>query len=158
MWDIVEAKNHHSEGACHVLNRTILEVCAPDYNNDATIIEEWLSNKTVQNVTSWIESTKLFSVVCIGTNDNVVGFGLTTLDGEILLNYVLPEFLYQGIGKKMLALLEKKIISTGIHEIIVVSSITAKSFYERNGYVKNGEPIRVGNIQGDFPLIKQVFT
>ena len=158
MWPIVEAKNHHSKGAYHVLNRTILEVCAPDYNNDAKIIEEWLSNKTVQNVTSWIESTKLFSVVCIGNNGNVVGFGLTTLDGEILLNYVLPEFLFQGIGKKMLALMEKKIISTGIHEIIVVSSITAKPFYERNGYVKNGEPIRVGNIQGDFPLIKQVFT
>ncbi len=158
MWNIIEAEKCHSEGACNVLNRTIIEVCAPDYNNDEEVIEEWISNKTIQNVTSWIESTKLFSMVCVTGNDNVVGFGLITFDGEILLNYVLPEFLYQGIGKKMLALMEKKMISIGVHEITVTSSITAKPFYERNGYEKSGEPIMVGSVQGDFPLIKRALT
>jgi hypothetical protein len=35
-----------------------------------------------------------------------------------------------------------------------VSSIPAKEFYERNGYVSDGAPRLVGRIVGDFPLIK----
>ena len=39
---------------------------------------------------------------------------------------------------------------------LVISTITAKNFYERNGFVENGEPEYVGNILGDFPLTKHL--
>jgi histone acetyltransferase (RNA polymerase elongator complex component) len=47
---------------------------------------------------------------------------------------------------------------SGIQALSVVSTITAKNFYERNGFVKNGEPEYVGAILGDFPLIKHLNT
>ena len=56
----------------------------------------------------------------------------------------------------MLAKLEIHASLLGINEIKVVSSLSAKEFYERNGYVKNGTPKYVGHILGDFPLIKHI--
>jgi GNAT superfamily N-acetyltransferase len=54
---------------------------------------------------------------------------------EILLNYVLPDALYQGIGKGMLQALESHAIASGVEHIELMSTIPAKAFYERNGYV-----------------------
>jgi hypothetical protein len=73
-----------------------------------------------------------------------------------MLNYVVPEILHQGIGKGMLQALDTHAIASGLEHIEVVSSIPAKAFYERNGYVSNGPPRSVGRIIGDFPLVKQL--
>ena len=78
------------------------------------------------------------------------------LNRQIVLNYVLPEALHQGIGKAMLKALEAQAIASGIDHIRVLSSIPARTFYERNGYVSNGAPRHVGRILGDFPLIKRM--
>ena len=73
---------------------------------------------------------------------------------EIMLNYVLPEALHQGIGKGMLQALETHAIASGVEHIDVVSTIPAKAFYERNGCVSSGAPRHVGRVIGDFPLVK----
>jgi GNAT superfamily N-acetyltransferase len=73
-----------------------------------------------------------------------------------MLNYVLPEALHRGIGKGMLQALEAQAIVSGVERIGVVSTIPAKAFYERNGYVSNGAPMNVGRIIGDFPLVKMM--
>jgi len=154
MYKIREAIPSDSAKACEVLRRSISEICSLDYNNQS-VIEEWLVNKTENNVNKWIQSVNLYSVVC--TNDDlIVGFGAITLKGEILLIYLVPEALYKGNGKLMLEAMEERIISEGIEEIHTVSTITAKPFYERNGYTKNGMPLLVGNIKGNFPLIKKI--
>jgi hypothetical protein len=54
----------------------------------------------------------------------------------------------------MLYALESHAIASGAEHIDVVSTIPAKAFYERNGYVSNGAPRLVGRIVGDFPLVK----
>jgi len=154
MYKVREAIPSDSAEACKVLRRSIVELCALDYN-DQSIIDEWLHNKTVSNVKEWIQSDNSYSVVC--TNDVlVVGFGTITLGGEVLLIYLVPEATLKGNGKLMLEAMETRVISEGIEEIRTISSITAKPFYERNGYIKNGEPLLVGGIKGDFPLIKKV--
>jgi hypothetical protein len=56
----------------------------------------------------------------------------------------------------MLQALETHAIASGVERIEVVSSIPAKAFYERNGYVSNGVPRRVGRVIGDFPLAKRM--
>ena len=156
MYKVREATPSDSVEACEVLRRSISEVCSHDYN-DQSVIDEWLDNKTESNVKEWIQSVKTYSVVC--TNDDlVVGFGLITLEGEVLLLYLAPEALHKGNGKLILEAMEQRIISEGIEEIYTVSSITAKPFYERNGYTENEAPLLVGNIKGDFPLIKRVST
>jgi hypothetical protein len=153
MYKVREAIPTDSSPVCSVLRRSITEVCAPDYN-DQSIIDEWLSNKTEANIMKWIQSPNTYSVVCVGSNNDIVGFGLTTLKGEILLIYLVPEALYQGNGRLMLKQMENRIINEGINEIRTTSSVTAKAFYERNGFIEDGPPKLVGNIEGDFPLIK----
>jgi GNAT superfamily N-acetyltransferase len=155
MYKVRDAIPTNSEQVCNVLRRSILEVCAPEYD-DESVINDWLSNKTQENTLKWIESNNAYSVVCTSSENKVVGFGLITLDGEILLFYLVPEALYQGNGKLMLERMEKRIISEGVNEIRTTSSITAKSFYIKNGFVENGPPRLVGNIEGNFPLIKKV--
>ena len=91
----------------------------------------------------------------IAVNGSGLVLGFAAISGsEILLNYVVPEALHQGIGKRMLQALEAHAIASGRERIEVVSTIPAKAFYERNGYVSNGAPRHVGRIIGDFPLAK----
>ena len=56
----------------------------------------------------------------------------------------------------MLQVLAAHAIASGIEHVEVVSTIPAKAFYERNGYVSNGAPKHVGRIIGDFPLVEAV--
>ena len=150
---IRKATSEDAEAACSVLVRSIKEICAPYYENDEEILAQWLENKTPTNVRRWIESDRSYCVVAVNGSGLVVGFA-AIFGSEIMLNYVLPEALHQGIGKGMLQALEAQAIASGGGHIDVVSSIPAKAFYERNGYVSNGAPRHVGRLIGDFPLVK----
>jgi L-amino acid N-acyltransferase YncA len=155
MDDIIirKATPQDAEAACAVLVRSIKEICAPDYENDDQILAQWLENKTPDNVRRWIASERSYCVVAVNAQDEILGFASIS-GAEIMLNYVLPEALYRGIGKEMLRALEAHAVASGVDHITLVSSISAKGFYERNGYVSNGAPRHVGRIIGDFPLIK----
>lgn len=133
------------------------QTCAGDYNNDPQIIKEWLSNKTAKNISTWITSSANIAFAAVDMNSKkIVGFALINKNGEILLNYVLPSYLYKGVGKFLLTKIENAANTIEIKALTAISTITAKTFYERNGFIKNGEPEYVGNILGDFPLIKQL--
>ena len=142
-----------AEAACAVLVRSIKEICAPYYENDQEILAQWLENKTPTNVRRWIESDRSYCVVAVNAQSQVLGFASIS-GAEIMFNYVIPEVLYWGIGKRMLQALETQAIASGVEHIDVVSTIPAKEFYERNGYVSSGAPRHVGRIAGDFPLVK----
>jgi L-amino acid N-acyltransferase YncA len=150
---IRKATPEDAEAACAVLVRSIKEICAPYYENDEETLAQWLENKTPANVRRWIESERSYNVVAVNAQGQVLGFASMS-GAEIMLNYVLPEALYQGIGKGMLQALESHAIASGVEHIELMSTIPAKAFYERNGYVSNGAPKHVGRIIGDYPLIK----
>jgi len=152
---IRKATAQEAESACAVLVRSIKEICAPYYDNDEEILDQWLENKTPANVRRWIESDRSYCVMAINAEGQVLGFASIS-GAEIMLNYVLPEVLHRGIGKRMLQALEAHAVVSGVDHIRLVSSIPAKAFYERNGYVSNGAPRLVGRIIGDFPLIKRM--
>ncbi len=150
---IRKATAEDAETACVVLVRSIKEICAPSYENDDEILAQWLENKTPANVRRWIESERSYCV--LAENDKGVVVGFASISGcEIMLNYVLPEALHRGVGKRMLQALESHAITSGVEHIELMSTIPAKAFYERNGYVSNGAPKHVGRIIGDYPLIK----
>lgn len=156
MFKIVKAKTKDANEICLLLRRSISEVCAFDYGNNKQVLEEWLANKTIENVIHWINNTNRTTFICKGKNNEIVGFCMHDFFGEILLNYVLPPYMYKGVGKLLLAAMEDDFLKNKILEIKVISSITAKPFYERNGFIKNAEAIMVGDIEGDFPLIKRL--
>jgi GNAT superfamily N-acetyltransferase len=155
--EIRTVTSQDAETACAVLVRSINEICAPYYEHDQKILAEWLANKTPSNVRQWIEEDRCYSVVAVNRRSAVVGFAMIC-GSEILRNYVLPEALYRGIGKRMLQALEEHAITAGVKQIKLVSSIPAKAFYERNGYGSNGPARYVDHVLGDFPLIKTFQT
>lgn len=148
-----EAVASDAEEACAVLIESINTICAPFYNHDKDTISEWLENKTPDNVKKWIESEDTYCVVAEDAENDLVGFSCISGE-EIMLLYVIPQVLHKGVGKNMLAKLEIHARLSRIKDIKAVSSLSAKDFYERNGYVQNGTPKYVGQILGDFPLIK----
>ncbi len=58
-----------------LLHRLITEVCGPDYGNDRTVLEDWLSNKTPKNVANWISVGRGCSLVT-ERGTEIVGFVL----------------------------------------------------------------------------------
>lgn len=142
-----------AETICEVLRRSISEICAPDYGHDPSVLEEWLENKTTENIKTWLQSDSLVSMVA-EVNGKVVGYSMLATSGKIMLLYVTPEVLHQGAGKQLLARMEENAKSLDLSELRVVSTITARAFYERNGFTKDGEPRLVGTILGGFPLSK----
>ena len=156
---VITPSSEHSKELCDLLIESITMNCAADYNNDPQIMKEWLANKTPENISQWSNSTNNISLAALDAHKSKLsGFALMNKDGEILLNYVLPSHIYKGVGKVLLKEMEHIAKSSGIQSLSVVSTITAKHFYERNGFIKSGEPEYVGAILGDFPLIKHLNT
>lgn len=156
---IIVPSSEHSNELCALLIESIIENCAADYNNDPQIVKEWLANKTPENIAQWINATNNVSLAALDIHTGkFAGFFLMNKDGEILLNYVLSSHIYKGVGKILLKEAEHIAKSSSIKTLSVISTITAKNFYERNGFVTCGEPEYVGAILGDFPLIKCLST
>lgn len=53
---------------------------------------------------------------------------------------VLKDFRKGGTGSKMLAFLESEAAKRGASKIILHAQIQAQPFYEKNGYIAEGEP------------------
>lgn len=145
-----------AEAACVVLRRSITECCIEDHHNDPELLSAWLRNKTPENIANWIEAPGNYPVVAT-SGEEVVGVSLLTAKGELALCYVLPEVRYKGAGKSLLNALESYAMQSGITEIRLSSTGTAKAFYLRNGFTPSGAPETEFGIQA-FPLSKQLVT
>lgn len=154
---IREARESDATNICEVLIRSVREVCGPDYNNDEAVLEEWCANKKPEIVTDWIRNTDNLFVVAELSPGLLVGAAMyQRVRGSIQLCYLVPEALYQGIGAQLLATLESDAARLGHKEIQLVSSITARNFYRRHGYLDYGEPVYSrGKVLG-FPMRKVV--
>jgi GNAT superfamily N-acetyltransferase len=135
--EIRTARAKDAVAACNVLRRSISECCTEDHRNDEAILGAWLGNKTPETVESWFMSPSGYSLVAI-TDNQLVGVAMLTRAGKIVLCYVAPEQRFTGIGKALLEALEAQAKQWGLATLQVVSTVTAKSFYLRNGYLSGG--------------------
>jgi GNAT superfamily N-acetyltransferase len=117
--------------ACDVLRRSISQLCALDHRNDEAFLSSWLSNKTPDNVRSWIEKSHMFVA-----EENVQILGVAALDhsGFVTLNYVAPEARFRGVSKALLQAVEQKAMELGIGMSRLQSTKTAERFYRAAGY------------------------
>lgn len=73
--------------------------------------------------------------------------------GEVNLCYLLPEARFAGAGKALLSTLELEANRRGLNSLRLESTLTAKPFYLRNGFVESGTPSEVfGTVA--FPMQK----
>jgi len=149
------ASEADAAAACDVLRRSIRELCVADHGGDERTLSRWLANKTPENVRAWITSPASFSVVAVdGTA--ICGFALIQRDGEIQMCYLAPEAQYRGAGKLMLRALEDRGREWGLAGVFLTSSVTAKRFYERNGYTQSSEPKSLYGLRAVYPMSKRL--
>jgi GNAT superfamily N-acetyltransferase len=132
------AEPRDADAAVRVLQRSITELCVADHHNDPTTLQKWLENKTVENFHSWLAAESSFCVVT-ESNAEINGVGLVHRAGEILLCYVAPESQGHGYGSAILAALEAKARTWGLDKPRLGSTVSARPFYERHGYISAGE-------------------
>jgi GNAT superfamily N-acetyltransferase len=126
------------EAAVRVLRRSITELCVPDHHNDPTTLQKWLENKTVENFRSWLSSKNNYCVVT-ELDAQINGVGLINRSGEIQLCYITPESQGRGFGSAILVTLEAEARAWGLQKLRLGSTVSARPFYERHGYVSAGE-------------------
>lgn len=131
---IAKASSRHIKEINQLIIRSIIEICVADHKNQYVLIQDWISNKTPKNISTWINNN--YAYIAISENYTVVGFIMMSKRGEILLNYILPGYVKRGIGKALLNKLIKIAKQSKIKELTVSSTITAKPFYIKNGFIQ----------------------
>jgi GNAT superfamily N-acetyltransferase len=130
---IREAQVEDAPEACRLLRRSIAELCRADHRDDPDILEQWLRNKTVDNVRNWITMPQAH--VFVATEGAVmVGVAAVTSHGEITLNYVSPDARFRGVSKAMLDRLEARARELGNDGCVLTSTATARGLYLSAGY------------------------
>ena len=138
---------------CDVIRRSITNLLAAEHQHDEATLTAWLENKTVENALKWISARDRYSIVAV-EEDRVCGFGMIKKTGEIGLLYVAPEARFQGASKLMLQALEQQAVLWGLTSVAATSSLTARAFYLKCGYMPSGEPVRGFGITHGYPVSK----
>jgi GNAT superfamily N-acetyltransferase len=149
------AKVEDAAEACEVLRRSITELCQIDHQDDPGTLGAWLSNKTIDNVRSWIADPNTYVVIAT-EGAAIIGVGAVTSSGEIILNYVLPAARFRGVSKAILRWLEAKALELGNARCVLKSTETARRFYLSSGYVQQGSPTGSFARITCYPMVKQL--
>ncbi|WP_435106328.1 GNAT family N-acetyltransferase [Arhodomonas sp. AD133] len=148
------AEHADAQAVTRGLRRSIREICHPDHQGDEAIIGQWLANKTVANVAQWLTSPQALALVAVA-DDQLVGIGMLSRSGEVLLCYVAPEVVGQGVGHRLLRALLHTAEEWKLEHVYAESTATARSFYLRNGFEPVSEPVVDGGIRG-YPMRRRV--
>lgn len=125
--------------ALEVLRASITELCTRDHQNDRETLERWLDNKTIPNFERWVSDPDNVLVVA-EREGRLDGVGLVRSTGDIHLCYVRPEVVGTGTGGAILARLEAAAREWGLVDLRLSSTLGARAFYERKGFIVDGEP------------------
>lgn len=125
---------------------TIMKVCENDYSFKER--EQWSSS--VNKTERWIEIAETQYVLLAEIDQQIVAYA-TLKDGNYIdFFYVHKDFQRRGIAQQLLKQLEGKAIDLGSRAISSDISITAKPFFEKNGFI---EIAKQRNIIGNEVLI-----
>lgn len=150
---IRRAEPDDAAAICAVLRASITQLLAGEHRNDPATLGAWLENKTVENVRTWVSAQDCHAVVATRA-DEVCGFGLMKLSGEIGLLYVAPSARFHGVSKAMLAALEEAAVALGLARVTATSSFAALPFYRARGYELAGEPVTGFGVSRGCPVAK----
>jgi GNAT superfamily N-acetyltransferase len=145
---IRQARTDDAEAAADVLRRSIRDLCTADHHDDPAILDAWLANKTPEVFVEWLARED--QLILVAERDGIIlAVGGVRRPDEILLNYVSPEARLQGVSKALLEAMETELSSFGAAQAKLVSTETAKAFYQAAGYTDLGftQAQRVGGYE-----------
>ena len=138
---------------CTVLRRSITELCAADHQNDPQISSQWLANKTEDNLRTWI--AREGQIYCVAEIDGrIAGVAAVSATDGVLLNYVSPDYQHRGVSKALMAVSEGWLKQQGQVVSRLTSTATAKQFYEKLGYLPEGDAKTGRSGIPSFPMSK----
>lgn len=112
--------------------RAVRETCSHAYTPQQ--IDAWTGVLSPDTYTRLLRKRVL---IVAADNADIVGFGqLDANAGEVDAIYVRPDRQGAGIGRMLLAELERRAIAHGIRRLDVAATLNAAGFYERAGYAQ----------------------
>ncbi len=131
---------------------TIKSVCKNDYNQEQIAV--WTSS--VENTSRWLSIFDKQDVITAEYHDTIVGYCSLDTGGYLDLFYVHKDFQRKGIANKLLHEAEQRAIQLNYDVLTANVSITAKPFFERNGFavIKEQENVIKGLVIVNFNMLK----
>ncbi|HWT62865.1 MAG TPA: GNAT family N-acetyltransferase [Ochrobactrum sp.] len=154
---IRSARTDDVDPICNAIRRSIAELCVEDHKERDDILSAWLANKTPENIRHWITAPLQLTVVA-EIDGNIAGVGQVSSEGKILLNYVSPDFRFRGVSKAVMQAMEEHLRNSGVAVAQLVSTGTARRFYQNLGYVQIGEPQLWRAGQLSYPMEKRLLN
>jgi GNAT superfamily N-acetyltransferase len=130
MITIRRANQEDRQSIWYVHTKAIKKVCKTDYTEKELLT--WLGLLTPSRYKKAIENKAVFVA---DNGDAILGFGqLDQHNGRIENLFVSPDYIGQGIGKKILQTLENEARDSGSNVLRLTSTLNAVPFYETAGY------------------------
>jgi GNAT superfamily N-acetyltransferase len=142
-----------AERASCVVRRSIRELCELDHKGDPATLSLWLNNKTADSMRQWIAAHTVLVAI---EGDRMSGVAAVRDDGEVLLNYVVPEARFQGTSKRLMQAIEACASGRGLAWLTLDSSATALRFYQSSGWTMTGPPRPGFGLTKRYPMRKAV--
>jgi GNAT superfamily N-acetyltransferase len=121
-----------------LLRNSITQLCVEDHQNDPATLARWLRNKTPEHFLQWLADAE--SCIPVAEVGSVLyGVGAVRKNGDLDLCYILPGRERLGIGRALLSALEAQARNWGLGKLHLISTSTARAFYERHGFVLSDE-------------------
>lgn len=108
---------------------TIKHINSKDYPED--VISVWAGRTNVRRFRNNAAKVKRWVAV---ENDKIIGFCDHNYQCELDGLYIHKDFQGKGVGKKLLKVAEDSMKKLGCKKIKIISTITAKTFYQKNSY------------------------
>ncbi|MBI4163377.1 MAG: GNAT family N-acetyltransferase [Candidatus Aenigmarchaeota archaeon] len=108
---------------------TIRKINSKDYSKKQ--IEVWSGRTNAKKFRGSMKSHIQFVAVDKG---RIIGLGGFRKDGKFNSLYVHHKYIGKGAGKRLLSKMEREALKMGFKKFTVNSSLTAKNFYQSQGY------------------------
>lgn len=142
-------------GAVAVVRASISELCVSDHKNDPATLQRWLSNKNREDFGKWLADVQTFIVVAELAGE-LAGVACLHATGGVHLCYVRPGRQGLGVGGAMLVALEAQARRWGLAELRLTSTVGARAFYERHGFVATGDAVPAFGVLSHYPYTKSL--
>ena len=136
------ALNTDIEEIQSLYRNTVLVINRRDYSQAE--VEDWAScGDDLSKIEDMIKTH--YFIVAVNQRSQIVGLSSITSQGYLHSMFVHKDFQGKGIATMLLEEIERYAITAGIVRITSEVSLTARPFFEKKGYVVEGEQKRKAN-------------
>lgn len=123
----------------------IMEIASADYSQEQTTA--WAKPEH-RDLVQWDAAMRRRDSIVAVIEGTVVGFSDVSLEGYIDMMFVSPRHTRRGVASALLAFLEDQAANLSLRELSANVSVTARPFFERNGFVVEAQQYPVtGGVQ-----------